>query len=228
MDKIKWIIFAVVVVAVFGGIIFFSKKDEAKFTGNASTVITEGPIADHTQGPTENPKVTLIEYGDFQCPGCGSMFPVVKDLKERYKDRLTFIYRNLPLTNIHPNALAAATAAEAAGLQGKYFEMHDLLFQTQSSWSGASASERGQIFENYAQQIGLDIEKYKTDLSSQDITTKINRDISTGRNTFGATSTPTFILNGQKVSSNAEELSKAVRDAIQAAYPDQAQSSEPQ
>lgn len=223
MDKIKWIIFAVAVVAAFAGIIFFSKKDEVAFTGDASAIITEGPIADHVEGRTENPKVTLIEYGDFQCPGCGNIFPVVKELKDEYKDQLTFIFRNMPLTNLHPNALAAATAAEAAGLQGKYFEMHDLLFQTQPSWSGASASERTQIFENYAQQLGLNLDQYKSDVSKQEITTKINRDISTGRNNFSVNSTPTFILNGQKISSNADELRKAVREAVQAAYPDQAQ-----
>jgi protein-disulfide isomerase len=219
MNKVKWIIFAVVVVAIFGGIIWLNKSNEVKFTGDATKIITEG-IADHIKG-TQEQKVTLIEYGDFQCPGCGSIYPTVEEITEKYKDKVTFIFRNLPLTNIHPNALAAATAAEAAGKQGKYFDMYDILFQSQSSWSTASVGDRGKLFENYAAQIGLNVDQYKSDLTSKDITEKINRDIATGKGTFKASSTPTFILNGQKI--EVGNLATAVDDAVKAAYPDDKQ-----
>src|SRR6185503_18417956 len=132
MDKVKWIVFAVIVVAIFGGIIFINKSNEKTYTGDASKIITEG-IGDHIRG-TDAQKVTLIEYGDFQCSGCGKMYPAVHDITDKYKDKVTFIFRNLPLTSLHPNALAAATAAEAAGKQGKFFEMHDMLYQAQASW----------------------------------------------------------------------------------------------
>lgn len=222
MNKAKWIIFAVVVVAVFGGIIWLGKGNETTFTGDATKIITEG-IADHVRG-TDVQKVTLIEYGDFQCPGCGKMYPTVHDITDQYKDKLTFIFRNMPLTQIHPNALAAATAAEAAGKQGKFFDMHDLLYQTQASWQSASVSERGQIFENYASQLGLNVDQFKKDLTSQDISDKINRDIATGKNTFKANATPTFVLNGQKVDENVaidpEALTKLIEEKIKEAYPE--------
>ena len=226
MTKLKWIIFAVVVLAVFGGIIFLNKSNETTFTGDAAKIITDGPIADRVRG-TDAQKVVLIEYADFQCPGCGKMYSTVHELTEKYSDKVTFIFRNFPLTNIHPNALAASTAAEAAGKQGKFFEMHDMLFATQAAWSAASLGDRGQMFENYAGQLGLNMDQFKADLTSKDITEKINRDIATGKNQFKANSTPTFILNGQKVGEdkaiNPEELTKLIDDAVKAAYPDEAQ-----
>src|SRR5690349_8292607 len=127
MNKLKWVIFTVIVLSIFGGIIWVSKsQNTVAFDGDATKIITQAPIGDHVLG-TEAQKVVLIEYGDFQCPGCGSMYPTVHELTEKYKDKLTFIFRNLPLTTLHPNALAAATAAEAAGLQGKFYEMYDML-----------------------------------------------------------------------------------------------------
>ena len=223
MDKVKWIIFAVVVVAIFGGIVWLGKSNEKTYTGDASKIITEG-LPDHVRGITDQ-KVTLIEYGDFQCPGCGKMFPTVHEITEKYKDKVTFIFRNLPLTNIHSNALAAATAAEAAGKQGRYFDMHDVLFQSQGSWQSASPSERTQIFQNYAQQLGLNIDQYKSDLGGKDITEKINRDITTGKNTFKANATPTFILNGQKVdekkATDPAALEALIDEAVKNAYGEQ-------
>lgn len=223
MDRIKWIIFTVVVVGIFAGIILVNKNNQAPaFNGDAYKIIDQGPIADHVLGGT-NQKVTLIEYGDYECPGCGRMYQTVKDLNAKYQNNLTIIFREFPLTSIHPNALAAATAAEAAGMQGKYYDMHDLIYQNQDSWAQASVADRTGIFQNYAQQIDLNVDKFKQDLSSKDITDKINRDISTGKNTFSVDSTPTFILNGKKVDSgvgvDSAALTKLVEDAMTAAYP---------
>lgn len=223
MDKIKWIIFIVVVVGIFGGIIWLNKSgDQSEFSGDASKVITDGPIADNTLG-SQDQRAVLIEYGDFQCPGCGAVAQPVKDLVERYQDKLTFVFRHFPLTNIHPNALAAATAAEAAGQQGKYWEMHDLLFQTQQAWSTLDASQRGSYFESLATQIGLDLDKYKQDITNRQIADKINRDRSTAKN-YQVNSTPTFVINGQKFdttkSTDVPALTTAVEEALKAAYPD--------
>ena len=219
MKNLKWLIFAIVVVGLFGGIIWLSKSDEKPFTGDASKIITDGPIADHVSG-TDSQKIVLIEYGDYQCPGCGAMYQPVKALTEKYKNKLTFIFRNMPLTNLHPNALAAATAAEAAGLQGKYYEMHDVLYGMQQAWSDAKVDQRGAVFESYASQLGLDLSKYHQDLSSSDIITKINRDKTTGLKSFGVDSTPTFILNGEVIKGpdavNIDVLTSKVEAALKA------------
>ncbi len=222
MDKLKWLIFTVIVVGIFGGIIWLGKSDEGvTFTGDATKIITAAPIPDHVLG-TEAQKLVLIEYGDFQCPACAKLYPAVHDLTTKYPDKLTFIFRNKPLTQLHPNALAAATAAEAAGLQGKYFDMYDMLYQTQPSWQGASVSDRTTLFQNYAQQLGLDVEKFKADLSSKDIGNKINRDNITSK-TFGVEGTPTFILNGQKIESSittdTAKFTQHIEDEIAKAYP---------
>lgn len=216
MNKTRWIIFAVIVLAVFSLLIFTNQRNEVTFEGDATKVINEGPIADRVYG-NEDQKVVLIEYGDFQCPACGSMFPAVRELKETYKDELTFVFRNLPLTNIHPNALASAVAAEAAGQQGKFYEMHDMLYENQQAWSSASVGDRTGIFEGYAQAIGLNMDQFKSDLSNKDVSQKIERDRATAK-TLGATSTPTFVLNGQKLpeatATNADELKAAVEEAL--------------
>ena len=132
-----WIIFVAVVVVLFGGLIIWSQKDKLDVAKvNTSKIqpatVQSGNIADHVFG-NKNAKVVLIEYGDYQCPGCGSVYPTVKTVTEKYKDNLAFVFRNFPLTNIHPNARAAAAAAETAGLMGKYWEMHDILYENQSS-----------------------------------------------------------------------------------------------
>jgi protein-disulfide isomerase len=221
MNKTKWIIFVVVVAALFGGVIWLSKSNEKPFEGDASKAISQGEIKDHIFGNPEQ-KVVLIEYGDFQCPGCGAMYQPIKELTEKYKSKLTFIFRNMPLTNIHPNALAAATAAEAAGLQGKYYEMHSKLYENQSAWSSVSLDQRTTVFEGYASQIGLDLNKFKQDISSEAIIKKINLDRSTGTKTFGVDSTPTFVLNGTVIkgqdATNAQTIAQKVEDALKAAF----------
>jgi protein-disulfide isomerase len=224
MNKTKWIIFATLVIAIFGLIIWQNKSNEAKvtFKGDANTIITEGPIADQVYG-TRDAKVVLIEYGDYQCPACGNMYQPVKDLTEQYKDKVTFIFRNLPLTNIHPNALAASNAAEAAGLQGKFWEMHDKLYENQTAWSSVAIDKRESVFSGYASELGLDAEKFKKDLGSAEVSAKVARDRQTAKDNYQANSTPTFVLNGKKVDSqdavNAEALKQKVEEALKQAYP---------
>jgi len=202
MNKTRWIIFAGVCVVLFGILFITSPRAESAFNGDAAKVITEGPIQDRVYGSADQ-KVVLIEYGDFQCPGCAGIAPTVTAIREEFKDKLTFVFRHYPLTDAHPNALAASTAAEAAGQQGKFYEMYEKLYQVQSSWSKADPKQRDQLFEQYAALLGLNIDQYKKDLTSKDISDKINRDRSTARKSFGIDGTPTFILNGRKLDSQA-------------------------
>lgn len=220
MSKVKWLIFAGICAAILVGVIIFSRGGEVNVSNvDAAKASLSGEFVDHTIGD-KNAKVTLIQYGDYQCPGCGAIYPTVKEVVDANKKDILFVFRNLPLTNIHPNALAAATAAEAAGKQGKYFEMHDTLYDNQSAWENATGEQRGAIFEGYGQSIGLNVDQYKKDLSSSDVAKKINRDVALAKKA-GAQATPTFVLNGKVLSqdqwSTKEAFNKVIADALKKA-----------
>jgi protein-disulfide isomerase len=205
-----WIIFVVIVAALFGGLWYASARDKIDVSdvkANSVLAATEasGGIEDHTYG-NKKAKVIILEYGDYQCPGCASAYEPLKTVYEKYQDDVAFVFRNYPLVTIHPNAKAAAAAAEAAGLMGKYWEMHDILYQSQNSWSNASASERTGIFETYAQQIGLDRAKFKETLEKKNdqIAKKISYDQALGakQNVSG---TPTIFVNGKLVNQKVKD-----------------------
>lgn len=200
-----WIIFAVIAIGLLGALIYFSKTDKIsvdEFDKNAIITANEknGNIGDNFSGPKDG-KVVLIEYGDFQCPGCGSIHPQIKEMTSRYDDNLVFIFRNLPLSSMHPNARIAAAAAEAAGLQGKYWEMHHKIYDNQKEWESASTSDRGEIFRSYAKSLNLDLAKFDTDIASKAVTQKIAFDQEIFKLTGLRQSSPTFILNGEPVES---------------------------
>lgn len=187
---------------VLGSLVFFSNRNRIDVSDVDTNTIQaastrSGDIADHVFGKSDS-KVVLIEYGDFQCPGCGSAHPTVKKLAEKYKDQLAFVFRNFPITSKHPNARAAAAATEAAGKQGKYWEMHDKIFESQSSWGNLGATERTKFFTDYAQELGLNTNTFATDLTSEMVNQKISFDQAVGKKA-GADATPTFILNGKKL-----------------------------
>ena len=182
-------IFTVIIIAA--GIFFFSrnkpqenvneKADEAVLLAN-----TKNSIGD------SNAPVKIVEFADLQCPACRSAAPIVKNVLEKHKDQVYFVWRHYPLST-HKNARLAARAAEAAAIQGKFFEMTDILFTKQPEWSEKSDSK--DLFVSYAQEIGLDVEKFKADLdASYDI---IDQDFADG-NKVGVSSTPTFFINGEK------------------------------
>lgn len=171
----------------------------------------QGTPSNHTVGANAE-KVTLVEYGDFQCPACGSYFPILKQVKEAYGDRITFQFRHFPLESIHVNARAGSRAAEAAGLQGKFWEMHDVLFERQASWQ--DTSDPVSTFEAYAQEIGVaDMDKFREDYRSSAVNAVINADLNEGRN-LGVSSTPTFILNGEKLDDNPPSSLEAFKALI--------------
>lgn len=228
MSTKSWIIFTAVCVLLFGGLLFWSQRNRVDVSDvNTNTILSaskeSGDIADHVDGNADA-KVILIEYGDFQCPGCGGVHPTVKSLMEKYGDHVAFVFRNFPLTSIHPNAKAAAGAAEAAGLQGEgaYWKMHNHLFEHQQEWQGASTSERGKLFSDYAKAIGIDQVKFNTALTDESVrlSRKIEFDQALGRK-LNVTGTPTFYLNGTQLTEeqiNGEEafestLTTALKDA---------------
>jgi protein-disulfide isomerase len=187
----------VVIVGLFG-LFAVTKKDN----GGSNNPAGNAQASSHVVGAGEE-GVTLTEYGDFQCPACKSYYPMVKQIKSEYGDKITFQFRHFPLNQIHPHAYQASRAAEAAGIQGKFFEMHDLLYENQDSWSGLS--DVTGVFEGFAQQLALDMEKYKNDVISAEVGAVIDADIREGQNA-GANSTPTFLINGQKIDKNPQSL----------------------
>lgn len=172
----------------------------------------DGNIADHIFGK-EGSKVTLIEYGDFQCPGCGQIHPQIRKIVEQYKDQLQFVFRNYPLTTIHANAKSAASAVEAAGLQGKYWEMHNKVYETQSSWNTLSITDRNTLFTKYANELGLNTDQFTTAMASTDVTKKINFDAALAKKDEVA-GTPTFILNGIQLNQNIWGDETKMKEAI--------------
>jgi protein-disulfide isomerase len=142
---------------------------------------------DHIQGPADAP-VTLVEYGDYQCPYCGAAHLVVKRLQDRLEDELRFVFRNFPLTTVHPRAEIAAEAAEAAGAQGHFWEMHDLLFEHQDHL-------HDEDLMLYAKTIGLDVERFAEELAAGVYAPRVREDFMSGVRS-GVNGTPTFFVNG--------------------------------
>jgi protein-disulfide isomerase len=215
MNKQFTAIIVVVIVALIGVFSITNKKENSQ---KSSTNNTQASTSSHTVG-AGNKKVTLIEYGDFECPACKAYYPLVKEIKQTYGDDITFQFRNFPLNQIHPNAFLGSRAAEAAGKQGKFFEMHDLLYENQDTWS--KASNPTSVLQTFAQQLGLNVDQFKNDMMSSTTSDVINADIKEGQ-AIKATSTPTFVLNGKKIEENprsVEDFKKLIDDAIAKANP---------
>ncbi len=207
VSKKAWIIFAVIVVGLLTALVVSSRSASPSIdvsNVNQDQVLAasaaSGNIADHVLGKTDS-KVVLVEYGDFQCPACKSAHPNITAIVEEYSDQIAFVFRNFPLSTIHANARAGAGAVEAAGLQGKYWEMNNYLYDNQDAWSSLTGSERTDAFVSYAETLGLDTAKFTTDLASSEINQKISFDQALGKK-VGVDSTPSFFLNGTKVDSD--------------------------
>ncbi len=161
----------------------------------AASVGQPGAQPPHSIGPADAP-VTLEEFGDFECPPCGLLHPVLKTMEHEFGPRLRVIFREFPLVPTHPHALSAARAAEAAGLQGKFWEMHDLLYENQKTWH--DAFDVRPIFEGYASRIGLDLERFKRDVGSDVVEQRIFLD-GKRAHSLGVKGTPTVFINGREV-----------------------------
>lgn len=148
---------------------------------------------DHLQGPKQAP-IQLVEYGDYQCSYCGEAYPEVKATQQALGDKLEFVFRNFPLPDVHPHAQGAALAAEAAALQGKFWEMHDALYEHQNQLDATH-------LEGFAKQLGLDVERFKRDMHSQAVASKVQADFESGVRS-GVNGTPSFFVNGQKFDGN--------------------------
>ena len=144
---------------------------------------------DHIQGPADAP-VTLVEYGDYQCPYCGAAHPIIQEVQSRMGDRLRFVFRNFPLSTAHPRAEQAAEAAEAAAAQGRFWPMHDLIFENQRRLGDRD-------LRGYAEQVGLDLERFDAELDEHVHAARVHEDFLSGVRS-GVTGTPTFFVNGAR------------------------------
>jgi len=160
-----------------------------------SSSANPGAQPPNTIGPLDAP-VTLEEFGDFECPPCGLLHPVMKTMEKEFGPRLRVVFREFPLVPTHAHALVAARSAEAAGLQGKFWEMHDLLYENQKVWH--EQFDARPTFEGYAKQIGLDMDRFRSDLNSQVVEQRIFLDGKRAHD-LGVKGTPTVFLNGREV-----------------------------
>jgi protein-disulfide isomerase len=165
---------------------------------------------DHIQGPANAP-VTLLEYGDYECPYCGAAYPIIKTVQARMDQRLRFVYRNFPITTSHPHAQQAAESAEAAATQGRFWEMHDVLFENQKRL-------RDQDLRAYAESLALDLERFERELAEHVHAGRVHEDFMSGVRS-GVNGTPTFYINGVRHddSYEAETLLSALETAAASA-----------
>ena len=162
---------------------------------------------DHVVGPAHAP-VMVVEYGDFECPNCKQAAPAVKILMARFAGRVRFVYRHFPLEGVHPHALQAALAAEAAGAQGKFWPMHDRLFDSQSHFKLPQ-------LRGYAERLELDMARYDADMAEQVYLQRVREHIESGEKS-GVRGTPTFFVDGaiQDVSFGLQHLFERVEEAL--------------
>ncbi len=201
----NFIIFISLLLVGFAGLVFMQRSAQQ------SAPDVQG--SNNVYGNLDS-QVTLTEYVDFQCEACYAFYPTVKEVKEKYKDRVKFQIKYFPITSSHQHALAAAATAQAAAKQGKFFEMHDLLFERQKSWE--NSQNRDEVFASYAKEIGLDMAKFNEDVTSRETQAIINADLEEVQK-LGGNGTPTFALNGEKIDNpdnTVEAFSKLLDTAL--------------
>jgi protein-disulfide isomerase len=217
------VVIAIVLIAALAGaaILYRSKQPAEPATPFvAQTAVppaaTQVPVATvPTQAPTPagGPvavSVLVEEYGDYQCPPCGVLHPELKKIESEYGSRVQFVFRNFPLTRNHKNALAAAQAAEAARLQGKFAKMHDRIYETQDKWK--DLDDPRPVFLQYAREMGLDVARFTKDCSGQEVQQRIDRETQTAMS-IGVQGTPTILIEGQQLRAevtNPEGIRKGI------------------
>ncbi|MGA3150521.1 MAG: thioredoxin domain-containing protein [Candidatus Saccharimonadales bacterium] len=197
MDK-RFLAILAGIVIIFG-VVFAASQHSSNTSGNSNTSNAQPTSHIEGQGSTS---VKLVEYGDYECPVCSLYYPVVKQVAAQFNSQVYFQFRNLPLTSLHKNAFAAARAAEAASLQGKFWQMHDELYSNQdpTGQSGWVASDNPlTYFTAFVQQIGLNINQFKTDYASDKVNNAINADLAAFAKTGQQEATPTYFLDGKYI-----------------------------
>lgn len=200
----------VLAVVVIGGVLLLNRSDDTGDNGNTGTPATIP--AELKAGPDSNTlteaadgKVTVVEFLDFQCPACAAYYAnVTKQLEADYAGKITFVTRNFPLS-MHPLARQAAQAAEAAAMQGKYREMYHQLYDNYEKWAVApggqevsdDAARATEFFDTFATAIGLDLDRFHTDMASAAVKERIDADVAAGEK-LGVSSTPTIFVNGAR------------------------------
>jgi protein-disulfide isomerase len=222
-SSLPFIIIGVVLLGVIAAVVLMSRPSTSNSKPAASA--SPGQLQTQRQPPqpgAPNPwsrgnassPVTVEEFSDFQCPACGGLEPGLRRVMKDYEDRVHFVFRNYPLP-MHKYAFIAARAAEAAGAQGKFWEMHDLIYDNQKEWS-ESMEPRGQ-FDSYATRLGLDVQRFKADMERQDLADRIKSDLLRG-NSLGVKGTPTVYLNGRELMPgrliNEEDLRRELEAAL--------------
>jgi len=173
---------------------------------NAELILSVGE-QDHAQGLAEAP-VTLVEYGDYECPYCGQAYPIIKNIQKHLGDKLRFVFRNFPISQVHPHAQQAAEAAEASGAQNKFWEMHDRLYEHQQELSNSDLKQ-------HASALGLDIPRFEDEMSNHIHAGRVRDDFMSGIGS-GVNGTPTFYINGSRYDDSWEEetLLASIRQEI--------------
>lgn len=235
-NNVKWIAISIVsalFLLLFVGVVLVTKnnnqpatesgKVEIAQTGHERIVRTNP--AEATDSAAVQQVVTLVEYADIQCPACRAYHPMVKELLASYPDRVRLLFKHFPLMTIHPNAMPAAIAAEAAGRQNKFFEFVDLAYENQAEWSGLPNATNK--FNEYAQSLGLDVEQFKKDMEDPALRKTVEEQREEGLNN-GVSGTPTFFLEGERIEnpSSLDELKGLVDQKLTATNAQPTESSE--
>lgn len=189
--------FVTLIIVIIAAIFLSGPQSQTRQADKNRITDTElllGPKEGRLAVGTPSAKVTVVEFADFQCPACGAAYPIVKKIKEEYKDKVYFVFRHFPLPG-HKNALQAAYAVEAAASQGKFWEMHDRLFESQEAWSEINNAQ--ELFKTYAVELGLNTEQFMESIKTRIGKDKISKDQNDGYQ-MGVNSTPTFFINGEK------------------------------
>lgn len=186
-----------------GGVWWMSKVQNPANVMVASETLIPADAA--SLGPTDAPLI-IVEFGDYQCPSCSSAHPAIKALLAEHPNQIRFVFRHFPLMQ-HPYAVVAAQAAEAAGAQGKYWEMHNWLYEHQNEWSASSNPQP--LFSTAATSLGLNVTTFDQAMQAKTATNKIQQGLADGTN-IGVDATPTFYLNGRKFSGSMADLKAAV------------------
>lgn len=239
---LPFIIIVVVLLVAFGAVMFLLRSSQTapetasrsaqaaansanagQPAGAASTPMPDGPPGPgasptHLRGEATAP-VLLEEFGDFQCPPCGLLYPELKKIEGEYGTRVRVIFREFPLAKIHKNALDAARAAEAAGFQGRFWEMHDMLYEKQGEWS--VMPDARPIFQEFARVLKLDVARFQSDMDSLQVNSRISADMARGES-LGVKGTPTIFINGRDVPA-ASLTADGLRSIINATPKEKAQ-----